>query len=195
MFGEAGVVGLIRPPLAHEEIENAIVTGERVGFVHASIAFRARLFRDAGGYDERYPTSEDYELMTRLAMQTRCENLSNALYDVRIHSGSKTFRMFRQQAYRGLLTQRALELGGLTALSDDQAALIRKETLDIRDLERLGIDEARISERIWGGYLHRIRQLLLLRETDQAARLLSEAVDHAQEGKNRIWHRGLRCHL
>jgi len=180
LFDGSGVLGVIRPPLEHEVITKAVLSGSGVGFVLASMMCRSALFFDAGGYDERYPTSEDYELVVRLAKRTRCANVPEPLYDVRVHSASKTFRMFKQQLYRGLLTRHALELGGIDALNDDQVAILRKKTLETRDLKGFGIDEMRVSATLWGGYLHRIRQLLLVRDTEHAERFLAEAADYAR---------------
>ena len=181
LFDHSGVFGLIRPPLEHEVIAEAVVSGSSVGFVLASIMCRSALFHGAGGYDERYPASEDYELVVRLLKLTRCANVPEPLYDVRVHSVSKTFRMFKQQLYRGLLTRRTLELGGVNALDDGRLAILRKKTLETQDLENFGIDGARISATISGGYLHRIRQLLLVRDTEHAERFVSEAFDYASK--------------
>ena len=174
------MLGVICPPREHEVIAKAVLSGSSVGFVLASIMCRLALFLDAGGYDERYPASEDYELVVRLAKRTRCANVPQPLYDVRVHSASKTFRMFKQQLYRGLLTRRTLELGGIDALDDEQAAILRKKTLETRDLKRFGIDETRVNATLWGGYLHRIRQLLLVRDAEHAGRFLAEASDYAR---------------
>lgn len=180
LFDRSGALGVIRPPLEHEVIVKAVLSGSGVGFVLASIMCRLALFLDVGGYDERYPTSEDYELVLRLVKRSRCANVPEPLYDVRVHSMSKTFRMFKQQIYRGLLTRRTLELGGIDALDDDHVAILEKSTLETRDLACFGIDETRVTATLCGGYLHRIRQLLLVRDAEHAGRFLAEATDYAR---------------
>lgn len=58
-------------------------------FVHTSVMFRRALIAELGGYDERFITSQDFELWSRVARAGhQLENLADVLVDFRLHGGS-----------------------------------------------------------------------------------------------------------
>jgi glycosyltransferase involved in cell wall biosynthesis len=62
-------------------------------FVHASVMFRTDMVREGlGGYDERFATSQDYELWSRIVACQSVANLPEALLDFRSHPGSVSKR-------------------------------------------------------------------------------------------------------
>lgn len=62
-------------------------------FAHSSVMFRRSVvFEMLGGYDERYRTSQDFELWSRVARTHALSNLPEALIDFRSHGGSVSAR-------------------------------------------------------------------------------------------------------
>jgi hypothetical protein len=60
-------------------------------FVHSSVMFRRQVvLEQLGGYDERWPPSEDYELWTRIVQRWPVANLAEYLVRWRIHPASLT---------------------------------------------------------------------------------------------------------
>ncbi len=57
-------------------------------FVHPSVMMRAKIVSDIGGYDERFPECEDYDLFSRLVYVHRAANLKEILFAYRQHLGS-----------------------------------------------------------------------------------------------------------
>lgn len=79
-------------------------------FVHGSVMIRKSVLAQLGGYDQRFLSSEDYELFLRITQQHTAANLEQPLYTIRRHADRLT-----QQAtdnlilYRLLAKQHALE--------------------------------------------------------------------------------------
>jgi glycosyltransferase involved in cell wall biosynthesis len=59
-------------------------------FCAGSLTMRADLLRSLGGYDERFPTSEDCDLLLRFAERARLAILSDVLYSWRVRAQSMT---------------------------------------------------------------------------------------------------------
>ncbi len=58
-------------------------------FIHSSIMFRRDVIRDEfGGYDEKYVTGHDYDLLSRVAERHTVRNLAEVLFDYRVHDGA-----------------------------------------------------------------------------------------------------------
>jgi hypothetical protein len=55
--------------------------------VHSSVMMRTSLVEDVGGYDERLPVAQDYDLWLRLAPLTRFANLPEPLVVRRLVPG------------------------------------------------------------------------------------------------------------
>lgn len=55
-------------------------------FLHSSLMFRAEAINKMEGYNEKYVYSSDYDLMCRMALYGKVENLSESLVIYRIHS-------------------------------------------------------------------------------------------------------------
>ncbi|WP_288733123.1 glycosyltransferase [uncultured Parabacteroides sp.] len=55
-------------------------------FLHSSLMIRADVMRMHGGYDEKYIYSSDYDLMSRLALSGKVENLPDILMMCRWHA-------------------------------------------------------------------------------------------------------------
>lgn len=82
---DSRVVGTIVPPAADAEIRRALI--RRNPFVHSSIMARREVIERAGGYDERLPVAQDYDLWMRVAALTRMANLPEPLVRRRLLPG------------------------------------------------------------------------------------------------------------
>lgn len=71
-------------PLAYTDLMLALL--EDNTFLHPSLMIRTDVLRKIGGYDEKYVYSSDYELMTRLTLLGKVENLPDVLMMYRWHS-------------------------------------------------------------------------------------------------------------
>jgi len=76
-------------------INNNIVTYEEIQkvllrfnpFVHSSVLIRAQILKQIGGYNEKFETSQDYELWLRICKRYKCHILPKRLilYRIRTH--------------------------------------------------------------------------------------------------------------
>jgi len=73
-------------PQNHEEIMAVFTTYNPI--VHGAIMIDRALLLANGGYNEKYRYVQDYELWSRLLMQTRTANLQTPLYVRSIHHGT-----------------------------------------------------------------------------------------------------------
>ena len=78
-------VGTIVPPEDDVAIRRALIHANP--FVHSSVMFRRAVVERAGGYDERWPVAQDYDLWLRLAPLTRFANLPDVLVVRRLLPG------------------------------------------------------------------------------------------------------------
>lgn len=77
-------VGYIsKKPSSYREIQLALLGNNC--FIHSSLMIRANIFRQLGGYNERYYYSADYDLLCRLAQLGKIENLLEPLIKYRFH--------------------------------------------------------------------------------------------------------------
>lgn len=79
------VVATVVPPETDAEIRRALI--RRNPFVHSSVMARREVIERAGGYDERLPVAQDYDLWMRVAALTRMANLPEPLVRRRLLPG------------------------------------------------------------------------------------------------------------
>jgi glycosyltransferase involved in cell wall biosynthesis len=79
------VVATVVPPATDSEIRQVLI--RRNPFVHSSVMARRGLIERAGGYDERLPVAQDYDLWMRMAALTRMANLPEPLVRRRLLPG------------------------------------------------------------------------------------------------------------
>lgn len=60
-------------PLSYEDVQIALLSDNH--FLHSSLMVRTEAMRKIGGYDEKYVYSSDYDLLSRLALSGKIENL------------------------------------------------------------------------------------------------------------------------
>ena len=75
-------------------------------FAHPSVMMRAEAFHRAGGYNEEFSTTQDYDLWIRLLTQGEVRNLSESLLKMRRHGESVSARMHQVQSERTAEVQR-----------------------------------------------------------------------------------------
>jgi glycosyltransferase involved in cell wall biosynthesis len=71
------VLATVTPPADDAALRRALI--RRNPFVHSSIVARRALLERAGGYDERLPVAQDYDLWMRLSGLTRLASLPEPL--------------------------------------------------------------------------------------------------------------------
>lgn len=71
---------------SNKKIKSRIKYGNQ--FVHGSVMFRKDIYSLAGGYDENFRYSQDYDLWLRMAKISNCVNYPAYLYLLRVHGDS-----------------------------------------------------------------------------------------------------------
>lgn len=176
MIGPRGQhLGVVRTPPDHGTIAEGMQ--HSMQFCHATILIRADVFERLGGYDESYPTSEDYQFLRRVVTRHRAANVDRILYDMRIHADSKSFYYFEQQRLRGLLTRHLMDSD--TSL-DDGAHRRFDGRLSRDQLVAEGIDPDRIDRQMVTNFVHRVQMLDRLGRRDRADDFLSRARAYAR---------------
>jgi glycosyltransferase involved in cell wall biosynthesis len=80
------VLATVTPPGDDAALRRALI--RRNPFVHSSIVARRALVERVGGYDERLPVAQDYDLWMRLSGLTRMANLAEPLVVRRLLPGA-----------------------------------------------------------------------------------------------------------
>lgn len=89
---------------------------EKNHFVHGSVMFRRDTVRALGGYDTAVSHAEDYDLWLRLADETSVRNITDPLYELRLHDESVYGDQLRTvKLHAAFARQRALGETDLTA--------------------------------------------------------------------------------
>ena len=78
-------VAIVTPPVDDDAIRRAMI--RRNPFVHSSVLMRRAALEAAGGYDERWPVAQDYDLWMRMSRVTRLANLPEPLVTRRLLPG------------------------------------------------------------------------------------------------------------
>jgi len=75
-------------------------------FAHPSVMMRTKAFHRAGGYNEEFSTTQDYDLWIRLFAQGEVRNLKESLVKMRRHDQSVSALMHQVQSERTAEVQR-----------------------------------------------------------------------------------------
>lgn len=108
-------------------------------FVHGSVMMRRDALESVGGYDEWFPTTEDYDLWLRLADKYEVRNIDEPLYYFRQHDDSLYGSNLEELKLYHLLAVRKVQSG----LGDEL-----KEQIDEQGIGTL-YDQLTTSERRW----------------------------------------------
>ena len=110
-------IGRPQHPLKHADIDADLLRGEGWAIVHPTAVFRREAFERVGGYDERFRTSQDFDLWLRMAETGRLANLEAPLLQYRQHLGSANFaKADQQQALKIKILSEAHRRRGLPPL-------------------------------------------------------------------------------
>lgn len=99
-----GLSRTVNPPTVYESILLFLL--DNSCFLHPSLLIRKEALQAVGGYDEHYVYAGDYELLCRLALRGRIENIPDVLMAYRWHPGQITQshrpsqRLFAEEARR-----------------------------------------------------------------------------------------------
>lgn len=83
------------PPCTPEEIRRAL--HRKCCFLHPTVMFRADVFAVVGGYRDKYPAAEDYDLFFRIAERFPTANIPEMLLEYEVSSKSISSRQRRKQ--------------------------------------------------------------------------------------------------
>ena len=81
-------IRVVSPPADDAAIRRALI--RRNPFVHSSIMMRRSVLDEVGGYDERLPVAQDYDLWMRVSRVARLANLTSPLVVRRLLAGRVT---------------------------------------------------------------------------------------------------------
>ncbi|MNM50020.1 UDP-Gal:alpha-D-GlcNAc-diphosphoundecaprenol beta-1,3-galactosyltransferase [compost metagenome] len=94
--GSDKVLFTFRPPTTPAEISRELLTSNCI--LHPSWLLRTDAFASLGGYDERFPVAQDYELLARANAQgLRFANVGAVLLDYRVSPNGISLRRRRKQ--------------------------------------------------------------------------------------------------
>lgn len=172
-------LGVLRPSTEPSTIARRMQT--TMEFCHPTIMVRRDVFEELGGYNESYPTSEDYEFLRRIVDRYRARNIGRPLYDLRFHGGNKSFYYFEQQRLRGFLTRYFIDSGEEFDEEKYGGDLSRDQLIDI------GISEKKIDHSMIANYIHRIQMLQILGRPSDARDFLNRALAYAERHQLGGW--------
>lgn len=125
--GNGTVLGTVSCPVAHEKMLESLVVASP--FARSALAFRVVAAREAGGFDERFPYSQDLALwIAMLARGSRFLGIPEPLAFIRVHPGQRSgqialLKVKARDAYR--LAGAMLRIPGLKP-AVRQAAMVRR---------------------------------------------------------------------
>lgn len=88
-------------------------------FIHGSVMMRRKILIDVDGYDERFPTTEDYDLWLRMADRHSVGNIDRPLYYLRQHNNSLYGENLKEVKLYHLLARRRMTGGVSPSLKSD----------------------------------------------------------------------------
>lgn len=106
-------------------------------FVHSSLMIRADVLRLLNGYDERYYYSADYDLVCRLALQGKIENIGKPLMQYRWHSSQISVSNRRKQKSYADEIRRKYQLAFINRYKNQNQLIIEDADLFYPDMGRL----------------------------------------------------------
>lgn len=95
---------LVQYPESHDLIHWIMCFFENP-IIHPSVMFRAQLTKKMGGYNDAYVTSQDYNLWSRLLINTKLANIQDVCLHLRKHDENISKLRYQQQQ------QSSLEIG------------------------------------------------------------------------------------
>jgi glycosyltransferase involved in cell wall biosynthesis len=115
--GSGRALGKKNLPLDHDGISFAHLFDNAMA--HSAVMFRRTGIQDAGGYDENWPASQDYELWSRVSVRGKLANLPERLVTLRILKQSITRTHRRADLIRRVQSMHYERLFGNVATDSD----------------------------------------------------------------------------
>lgn len=104
-------------PFSYEEIQISLLKFNT--FLHSSMMIRTSVMKQHNGYNEKYVYSSDYDLMTRLVLSGRVENLSEILMMYRWHEFQISQLHSKEQKMYGDEIRRKYHIGFINRYKND----------------------------------------------------------------------------
>jgi GT2 family glycosyltransferase len=101
MTATGQAIGPVNHPLDGDSIDRQHLSGEANAFFQSCVTVRKSAVHKAGGYDERYPCAEDYDLWLRLAEVGQLANVPAIHLCYRVHSTSANWTVNIEQRTQG----------------------------------------------------------------------------------------------
>ena len=101
MTATGNAIGPMDHPLDSDEIDRRHLAGEANAFFQSCVTVRKSAAEKAGGYNEKYPCAEDYDLWLRLAEIGKLANLTQCHLLYRVHSTSANWTVNIDQRTQG----------------------------------------------------------------------------------------------
>jgi glycosyltransferase involved in cell wall biosynthesis len=101
MTARGNAIGPIEHPLSGDEIDRRHLVGEANAFFQSCVTLRKSAALRAGGYNERYPCAEDYDLWLRLAEIGSLANVTACHLFYRVHATSANWTVNVEQRRQG----------------------------------------------------------------------------------------------
>lgn len=101
MTANGRAIGPMHHPTDGEEIDRRHFAGEANAFFQSCVLVRKSAVEKAGGYNDKYPCAEDYDLWLRLAEVGQLANLSDVHLLYRVHATSANWTVNVDQRTQG----------------------------------------------------------------------------------------------
>ncbi len=101
MTATGNAIGPMEHPLDGDEIDRRHLSGEANAFFQSCVLVRKSAVQNAGGYNQKYPCAEDYDLWLRLAEVGKLANLTKCHLYYRVHSTSANWTVNVDQRTQG----------------------------------------------------------------------------------------------
>ena len=88
-------LGVKNLPLSSKDLKNKLLFNNQ--FIHSALFIRKSVLDTVGSYDESFKTSQDYELLLRIAEKYPVINLADPLVKWRIHRNSISWKSKKQE--------------------------------------------------------------------------------------------------
>lgn len=180
-----------RKPLAAEAIRFALLFSNPI--VHTAATFRRKL---VDGYDERFVTSQDVELWSRVAEQHPLANLPERLVDLRVHAQSVSATRYTRGNVRHIEDVLAANLRRFLGTADVARdwpkvwnAIVNthsvddipetRQASDMVDAIRARFPESAHADRMYADVQLKIAQFLVTRDRRLALRAVARAARRA----------------
>ena len=86
-----------KKPVSYQKIKKSIARFNP--FIHSSLVFRSKVFKEIGIYDEEFVFAQDYDLMLRIANEYKVINIPSPLITYRDHQKSISNSQMQRQLW------------------------------------------------------------------------------------------------